>query len=85
MSDPATSLFEKISSYNLFNYLFTGAVFLIGVDRIAGTQCVAWSLIAFVLVAYFMGMVLSRIGSLIIEPVLERVLKGVITGAAAST
>jgi hypothetical protein len=72
MSDPATSLLEKISSYNLFNYLFTGAVFLIGVDRIAGTECAGWSLIAFVLVAYFMGMVLSRIGSLMVEPIFKR-------------
>jgi hypothetical protein len=53
--------------------MVTGAVFLVGFDRITGAQYASLPLIAFVLVAYFAGMVLSRVGSLLIEPVLQRI------------
>lgn len=72
MGNLADAIWEKISSYNLFNYLFTGAIFLIGSDQIAQTQFINLPVAAFILLAYFIGMVLSRIGSLIIEPMFKK-------------
>ena len=73
MGEVASSILEKISSYNLFNFLFTGAIFLVGSDVIAGTQFLSGPVAVFILIAYFLGMVLSCVGSLIIEPILKKI------------
>ncbi len=71
MADAIASLVEKISEYKLFNYLLPGSVYLISSRYVAGAVPFENNVMLFLLAAYFVGMVLSRVGSLIIEPVLR--------------
>lgn len=48
MNELLSSIVEKVSSYNLFNYLLTGAVFFLGLDRITRAQFTALPLMGFV-------------------------------------
>lgn len=65
-------LLDKISSYNLFNYLFPGILFAVLSRVITSYSFLQENLIIAVFVYYFLGMVISRIGSLVIEPVLKK-------------
>lgn len=65
-------LLDKISSYNLFNYLFPGILFAVLSRVITSYSFLQENLIIGVFVYYFLGMVISRIGSLVIEPVLKK-------------
>ncbi len=65
-------LIEKLTSYNIFNYLFPGVLF-----AIIGTHATTYKLLinnnfAGFFVYYFYGLVISRIGSLLIEPLLKK-------------
>lgn len=64
-------LFEKISSYNLFNYLFPGIVFVILAKGLTKYSFIQLNIIIGLFFYYFIGLVISRIGSLIIEPILK--------------
>lgn len=63
-------LVKKIDSYHLFNYLVPGVV---------ATECILWLLNVKVdlnvfsgfFIFYFVGLVISRIGSIIVEPILR--------------
>jgi hypothetical protein len=61
-------LLSKISSYNIFNYLFPGVLFAIGADGWLGLPIIQKDLLITGFVCYFAGMVVSRVGSLIVEP-----------------
>ena len=63
---------EKLSSYNLFNYLFPGVVFCLIVDKYFSYSLIQESTIIGIFLYYFIGLVISRIGSLIIEPILKK-------------
>lgn len=65
-------LLEKLSSYNLFNYLFPGIVFVVILKGITSYSLLQENLIIGVFVYYFVGLVISRFGSLIIEPLLRK-------------
>lgn len=63
---------EKLSRYNILNNLIPGILFLcllkmLGIYRISMSD---WVVVVFV--GYFAGMVLSRIGSIIIEPLFKK-------------
>ena len=64
---------EKISSYNLLNNLFPGAVFCFLAYKLCGVILIANNIIENLFVYYFVGMVISRVGSIFIEPVLKKV------------
>lgn len=68
------NIIEKITRYNLFNHLLPSVVFVLiasytfefDIGKVSGLGVV------FVLFfAYFLGMVISRLGSIIVEPVLK--------------
>jgi len=61
-------LLDKISSYNIFNYLLPGVLFAAVADTVT-----SYRFQQAVFVYYFLGLVISRIGSLIIEPLLKKV------------
>jgi hypothetical protein len=64
------SLIDKLSSYNLFNYLFPGFLFFVILKITLGLgDTSVLSLIEQIVIVYFSGLILSRIGSLIIEGV----------------
>jgi hypothetical protein len=67
-----SDLLDKITSYNLFNYLLPGAVFAFFADRILVINLIPDDLITSAFLYYFLGVVVSRFGSLIVEPVLKK-------------
>ena len=64
---------KTISSYNLFNYLLPGVIFSAIATEISEYSFIQSDVIVGVFVYYFAGMVISRIGSLIIEPILRKI------------
>lgn len=61
-------LLDKISSYNLFNYLLPGVLFACLSESIIGHSLIQTDIVVGVFFYYFLGMTISRIGSLIVEP-----------------
>jgi hypothetical protein len=64
-------LLDKISSYNLFNYLLPGIIFVCIAKYFPGYNFVQENEFIGVFLYYFIGMVISRFGSLCIEPFLN--------------
>lgn len=64
-------LWEKISSYNIFNNLFPGALFVYLFERSTQVILSTDDIIKNVVLYYFLGLVLGRIGSIVIEPFLK--------------
>jgi hypothetical protein len=65
-------LLEKLSSYNLFNYLLPGIVFVVLAARVTRYSFIQQDIVIGAFVYYFIGLVISRVGSLVIEPLLKR-------------
>ena len=61
------SFLNKISEYNLFNYLLPGFVFIYFVEKQYAVAVLHEQILVNLFVAYFIGMVISRIGSVFIE------------------
>jgi hypothetical protein len=66
-------LIEKLSSYNLFNYLFPGVIFAVISEKMTSYSFLQDDIIVGVFVYYFIGLVVSRFGSLFLEPVLKKI------------
>lgn len=64
-------LLSKISSYDLFNYLLTGIIFVILADKLTCYSFIQQDIVIGLFVYYFIGLVISRVGSLVIEPILK--------------
>lgn len=65
-------LLAKISSYNIFNYLVPGALFVIAAKRLGLVDIDNPDLATKLLTYYIVGLIISRLGSLIIEPMMKR-------------
>lgn len=63
-------LLSKISSYDLFNYLLTGIIFVILADKFTCYSFIQKDIAIGLFLYYFIGLIISRIGSLVIEPFL---------------
>lgn len=66
------SFIEKISSYNLLNYLLPGILYVAIMNLITELDLVQENILIGVFLYYFIGMIISRFGSLIVEPVFKR-------------
>jgi len=64
-------IIDKLSSYNLFNYLFPGVVFVVLADAITDYSFIQQDVILGFFLYYFVGLVISRVGSLVVEPLLK--------------
>lgn len=64
-------LLAKLSSYNIFNYLFPGVVFVVLLSKISEYNFIQKDIITGVFLYYFIGLIISRVGSLFIEPFLK--------------
>ena len=64
-------VFEKISSYNIFNFLVPGILFVIFSKVFIGYNLFLQNDFMGAFLYYFIGMIISRFGSLIIEPFLK--------------
>lgn len=65
-------MIEKVSSYNIFNFILPGAIFANISKELLNKNFLTHSWIENIIVCYFIGMILSRIGSLVIEPILKK-------------
>jgi hypothetical protein len=64
---------EKLGTYNLFNYLLPGCVFSVIAEHYKLLTIRQGETIADLFIFYFVGLVISRVGSLILEPALKKV------------
>lgn len=67
-----TKLIEKLSSYQILNYLIPGSVFCVLLKHLVGYDIIHFSMVENVIICYFVGMVNSRLGSLILYPILKK-------------
>lgn len=65
-------ILDKLSSYNIFNYLFPGVVFCVIADRYMSVPLLQDSIINGLFLYYFVGLVISRFGSIAIEPIFRK-------------
>ena len=66
-------IIDKLSSYNLYNYLFPGFIFIVTLDATTGFISSFEYSVEIVIIIYFIGLVISRIGSLVVETVLTKI------------
>jgi len=65
-------LLDKLSSYNIFNYLFPGVIFAVIANKITHYSFTRPDVLSGAFLYYFIGLVISRFGSLVLEPLLKR-------------
>jgi len=65
-------LLDKLSSYNVLNYLFPGILAAVFVSQVTSFHLLSDNAFAAPFLYYFYGLVVSRIGSLVLEPLLKR-------------
>jgi hypothetical protein len=63
---------NKLSSYNIFNYLLPGVLFSFITDRFIGYPLLLSDLFYGAFLYYFVGLMISRFGSLVLEPTLKK-------------
>lgn len=66
-------ILEKLSSYNLFNNLFPGILFVYIVSKLTNFNLIMENNLIGAFFYYFVGIVISRFGTLIVEPVLKKI------------
>lgn len=68
-------LLEKLSSYNLFNYLLPGIIFVILLNAITFNTCnlIMDNIFYGAFLYYFIGLIISRFGSLVIEKLIQKI------------
>lgn len=66
-------LIEKLSSYNFFNYLFPGVIFAVISEKVTSYSFLQNDVFVGFFVYYFIGLVISRFGSLLLAPILKKV------------
>jgi hypothetical protein len=64
--------FDKISSYNIFNYLFPGIIFVLFAKYFFGYDFIQSNEFIGAFLYYFIGMIISRFGSNVIDPILKK-------------
>jgi len=66
-------LLKKLSSYNIFNYLFPGVIFIYAAKELEAFDLMNQELVIVAFLAYFLGLIISRLGSTIVEPLLKKI------------
>lgn len=72
MSELIVLILEKISSYNILNYFLPGSLLCIILKYFGIVNILIGTDIENIFICYFVGMVVSRIGSILIEGVLKK-------------
>lgn len=67
------NLWEKISSYNIFNNLFPGALFIYLLERSTSVVLSTDDIVKNVVLYYFAGLIIGRVGSIVFEPMLKKI------------
>lgn len=64
---------DKISTYNLLNYLLPGVLFVVLAKNFLFVDLTQGDIVLDVFVYYFVGLMVSRFGSLVIETLLKKI------------
>lgn len=64
---------DKLSTYNIFNYLLPGTIFSFIIDSYTNHKMIIENIFVSIFVYYFIGLLISRIGSLFLEPLLKKI------------
>ena len=73
MEEILKPIVERISSYNILNNLYPGILFIYLLKFLFEINLLSENWLENLIVFYFAGMVLSRIGSIIIEPMMKKI------------
>ena len=65
-------LLDKLSSYNIFNNLLPGIVFVAFAEFFLEHSFIQDDIVIGVFLYYFLGLLISRVGSIAIEPLLKK-------------
>ena len=65
------AFFERISNYQFLNNLLPGTIFVIILNSFTSFIIENDNILILLFICYFFGFVISRIGSLVVEPILE--------------
>lgn len=65
-------LFDKISSYNIFNYLLPGILYAVAISEFTRLNLLQDDIVIGLFLYYFIGLIISRIGSFVVEPVFRK-------------
>jgi hypothetical protein len=71
--DGIKELIAKVSSYNIFNYILPGILFVIFCKYGLSLDLIVENNFLGAFLYYFIGMVVSRFGSVFIEPLLKKI------------
>ncbi len=63
---------EKLSSYNILNNLLPGIVYCYLMESLLGNRIVNESFVENIFIYYFIGMIINRIGSVLVEPICKK-------------
>jgi hypothetical protein len=66
-------IINKISSYNLFNVLLPGIIFIVFLEEFTQYSIIRDSIIINLFIFYFVGILISRFGSLLVEPLFKKI------------
>lgn len=72
MENILTRLIDRVFSYNIFNNLFPGILYCVLLKNIFDKNVLSGNWLMDLVLCYFIGMIMSRIGSLIIEPFMKK-------------
>jgi len=64
-------LLKKISPYQMFNFLMSGAVLVVALSKTTNIDLGTDDVVTTFFLYYFIGLVISRVGSLLVEPTLK--------------
>lgn len=64
---------QKLSTYNVFNFLVPGVLYALVVSETTTFNLIQQDLLTGIVLYYFIGLVISRIGSLVLGPFLRMV------------
>jgi len=67
------NVLSKISAYHILNYLIPGGVFAVLVEEFTHFSFLQKDLLSGIIYYYFLGLVISRVGSLALQPSLEKI------------
>jgi len=66
-------LFDKLSSYSVLGRIFCGAVFAVLADKFLNYSLIQQNVVTGICFYYFLGLIISKIGLLIVEPFLKKI------------
>ncbi len=73
MNEIAKKVFDKLSAYDIFNNLYPGIVFCYALKFILNIDILTDQWFENIVLFYFIGMIIGRIGSVVIEELLKNI------------